>query len=453
MYSIILHHLIKNIPLTQFKTLKRLLKDQWLPSKTLEGLQWKKFKFILKYAYDNVPFYHNKFKRAGIHPNSIETRNDLSKIPITTKSELKRNFPVISKEFQIKNCLYEHTSGSTGEPFTVYYDKMTRLYNGAISERMNYNAGFYHGDKAVLFERSLPWYYDHTFQDHVNPFLGILWNVIIRRKNLSLIAPMYKKNADLVQKFKPAVIRGRTSYVDTLAHELNNELGHLKSVITLGEVLIPDVRHRIQQSLQTEVFDQYGTVELGLIAGECSAHMGYHVCSDAVLLELIDKNGEVTSPGESGRIVATNLFNPVMPFIRYDTQDVGVPCEEACPCGRGFPLLTKIEGRTWDVLYLPNGDKLFPGACNLIFNRVFLKSGGIWQFQIIQQALNSLLVKVVRKAGVSDQLMEQTISQIPIKLKKTLPNMEVIVEEVNSIGKLEEKHRYIRSEINSGKIS
>jgi phenylacetate-CoA ligase len=115
-----------------------------------------------------------------------------------------------------------------------------------------------------------------------------------------------------------------------------HELGIRASFVT-GEVLFPHQRELISQTLGAPVADGYGGRDSGFIAHECPQG-GMHILSDAVIVEIIGPDGKPVAPGESGEIVATDLYSHEAPFLRYATGDVAALSTQSCPCGRPLPL-------------------------------------------------------------------------------------------------------------------
>ena len=112
-------------------------------------------------------------------------------------------------------------------------------------------------------------------------------------------------------------------------------------------------RRTIEEVFQCPVTNRYGCEEVSLIACECQRHDGLHVNADGIYLEVLRPDGTPCPPGEPGMIVVTDLVNRAMPIIRYQVGDMGVLSDRQCPCGRGLPLLEKIEGRMADYVVTP----------------------------------------------------------------------------------------------------
>ena len=157
----------------------------------------------------------------------------------------------------------------------------------------------------------------------------------------------------------------------------------------MGSLLTPSARTLIKTAFGRNVFDCYGATELGCIAWECSAHSGYHLNIDTVVVEVV-KNGRPAEPGEMGKIIGTGLHSFAMPFIRYDTGDIGVRAVRGCPCGRTLPLLEKIEGRADDFFIAEDGTAISP---SVIVNQVKLIPG-LGQFRMIQHDLKRVTTEI-----------------------------------------------------------
>jgi len=125
-------------------------------------------------------------------------------------------------------------------------------------------------------------------------------------------------------------------------------------ITTGGEVLSDDIKGRIVAAFDRAPFDGYGTTEVGYVAFECARHAGLHVFEDQIQIEIVDDEYRPVPAGLPGaRLLVTNLVNRTQPLIRYELNDLVTASPEPCSCGRPFPLLTKIEGRSDDILELP----------------------------------------------------------------------------------------------------
>jgi phenylacetate-CoA ligase len=140
------------------------------------------------------------------------------------------------------------------------------------------------------------------------------------------------------------------------------------------------------------VTNRYGCEEVSLIACECERHAGLHVNAEGVYVELL-RDGEPVPPGEPGSVVVTDLTNRAMPILRYQVGDVAVWSGRCCPCGRGLPLLERLEGREADYVLTPAGE-LISGIS--LTENFALHVPGVAQLQIIQETLQRFRFRIVR---------------------------------------------------------
>src|SRR5262249_8028755 len=127
-----------------------------------------------------------------------------------------------------------------------------------------------------------------------------------------------------------------------------------RGIITSAMVLHNWQRRVIEEVFACRVTNRYGCEEVSLIACECERHEGLHVNADNLLVEVL-RDGRPAAPGEPGSVVVTDLSNRAMPLLRYQVGDVAVATDRLCPCGRGLPLLERIEGREADYVVTPSG--------------------------------------------------------------------------------------------------
>jgi phenylacetate-CoA ligase len=176
--------------------------------------------------------------------------------------------------------------------------------------------------------------------------------------------------------------------------------------------------------------DTYGSVEFSRLAFECPEHTGLHVITDGAVVELL-MDGKPVSVGEPGRVVVTGLYNYAMPLIRYDLDDLAVQSSEACPCGRSWPLIRSIEGRSMDYLTMPSGRQVFPGFIYYVINSETKRHArSIAQFQVVQKERAKVAVMVVKGA----QFDTDAVARIKDKMERSLSELgETVVVEVQIV--------------------
>jgi len=396
------------------KYLRWLNKTQWLKPEELKRIQNKKLRALVKHAYENVPYYHHTFRVLNLKPDDIKSKDDLQKVPILTKEMIRKNFSdLIAVNMSRSRFIETRSSGSTGKPLRFFIDKKAYSHGWAQTFRCWSWAGFSIGDPYVKIGAEPRTKFWKKLQDRLMNCLYIPREDIFNAGDYWI-----KKMKDK----RPKIIRGYPSYIYILAKIVNDMNVDINpnAVMTTGEILTPQYRDTIEEAFNCKVFDCYGG-EATPIAFECELHKSYHICDEIVIVEVV-KGNEMADIGE---IVITNLDNYVMPFIRYKIQDLGRMGNGVCPCGRGLSLLDSIEGRTGSIVLTPNGRILLP----LFFTDLFRNLNGINQFQIIQNNVNKIKIKIVKNEKFTYDELRFVVS----KLKSVDAELDITVEFVDEI--------------------
>ena len=233
--------------LRYLKILHTLRNNVWLKTSELEAIQEKKLRAILNHAYRNVPYYHRLFDSVGVKPDDIRNIEDLSKIPIITKSQLKNaNKEIIARNVDLNNCVECKTSGSTGMPLTLLFSKEDTPYAGASYERVRIENGFRLlrdvslsvGSPYVIPKGEKKWY----------QHLGIH-----RREGLNVFEPL-DTQIQILKKVKPDAMWGYPSAIKLLAKAIEEK--DIKDVLLNSEYFHKVDRDIIEIYLDNnEVFD------------------------------------------------------------------------------------------------------------------------------------------------------------------------------------------------------
>lgn len=417
------------------KYLKWLEKTQWWKPRELEELQNKKLRALIRHAYENVPYYHLLFKRLNLSPEEIKTKDDLNKLPLLTKDVIRKNFNnMLARNINSSQFLEASSSGTTGEPLKFYISQDAYSCGWAQTFRCWSWAGYELGEPYVKVDMEERKKLVKKVQDRLMRCLHIGASTI----NESSAEKLLRR----IEKFNPKIIRSYASPAFLLARyarELDIKI-QPSAVMTTGEKLFPHYRETIEEQFCCEVFDCYGG-EATPLAFECEMHDKYHLCDETAIVEILRGNEQVSS-GEIGEIVFTNLDNYVMPFIRYKVGDVGIPSDEMCECGRGLSCIESIEGRVGDLVVTQNGSFLLPN----FFTNLFKDIEGVNKFQILQENLHRIDVKLVR----NEKFKEKDADYILRKIKGTVgKDIEVNIEFVDHIPPTRSgKERLIVSKVN-----
>jgi len=196
------------------------------------------------------------------------------------------------------------------------------------------------------------------------------------------------------------------------------------TVATTGSMLYPHYRAVIEKQFHGKVFDAYGG-ESTAVSFECEEHNGYHICDEDVIVEFL-KEEEHVVPGERGRIIFTNLNNFAMPVIRYDIKDIGTYTDEPCPCGRGLSFMKSIEGRDSDIIMTPGGDFIVVEFFVILFEYI----SGVDQFQVTQECLDHLTIKIIKNLKFTDNDLHRIRNEVQ---KRVGADVHLVIEFVDEI--------------------
>jgi len=330
-----------------------------LTPERIAALQCRALRRLVAHAYDRVPYYRRLFDRSGVDPRSIRAPADLRKIPVTSKDDL-RDVPVedtIARGVRLGRLVEARTSGSSGAPFivrntsleqhvlTLSWTRALRHFGRTIRDRI----------AAIVFIQP-----GLFFRGGVQQWLRNALGFYPRLTVDMCLQP--GQILEAIRRYRPDLVGG---YPGVLCHVIelmtDRDRSELRPRVVWvgGEVLTEAVRRQISDCFGAPVYSCYASEEFKLIAWECRETGDMHVYADNVILEVL-KDGRPAAPGERGEVVATNLYAYAMPFIRYRLGDIVTQGSERCACGRPFPTIRDIQGRTIDYFLLPDGRLIHP---------------------------------------------------------------------------------------------
>jgi phenylacetate-CoA ligase len=279
------------------------------------------------------------------------------------------------------------TSGSTGAPVRVLKTQLSQLFWNAITLRDHRWHGRSLAGKLAVIRHGLT---EGRAQSWGTATAGLL--ATGPAVNLSAGIDVGEQLAWL-EREQPQYLLTYPSNAAALA-SLSLERGvrppGLREVRTLGEMLTRDVRHACRAAWDVPLVDMYSANEVGYVALQCPEHEHYHVQSEAVLVEVLDQQGRPCAPGESGRLVVTDLQNLGTPLVRYEIGDYAEPGGE-CSCGRGLPVLSRIAGRVRNMLVTADGKRYWP----LLGSRKFIEVAPVLQHQVVQKRYDLIELRLV----------------------------------------------------------
>ncbi len=388
----------------------QLRRSQWLSPEQIRELQEARLRALIKHAYRHVPYYREMLDRLGIDPDEFRHIEDLQRLPILTKDTVRRNlhFDLMSDSHDKRQMLPVSTSGSTGEPLTLYAEKTQLEMRWATTLRNQEWTGYRFGDRHVR-----PW--DMRLgKPRLQALRERLDAVLARRAEFPAIAmdgEGLRRAGAFVRRHPRSLVQGDAAALQLIGSALTDppRSGRgPKAVISSEQTLSSELRTSIEKSFQAKVFDRYGSRELGTIAHECDAHGGYHVNAESYIVEIV-RDGRAVRPGERGDVLVTDLSNLCVPLIRYAIGDRAVATDRHCPCGRGLPLIDSVQGRPPAVIVGANG-RVVPGTFFADLLRDDLRV--VRQFQVVQSAPGALQLRIVKGPRFSEAALHRLLELV-----------------------------------------
>lgn len=399
------------------KISNELEKSQYFTREQLDELHNQKLRKIIHHCYKNVPYYTDLFNSLSLKPEDIKTKDDLKKLPFLDKYIVKANFDKLIAKNKFKFLCYETcTSGTTGTPGKIMWDKNSLNYEYATVARYYQQAGNKNVKRITLRGNLIK-----PINEETPPF----WE--FNKGNNELIMSSYhftQKNSQLylekIQEFRPDVLNAYPSTAFLLAKYLrdsNQELP-LKTVFTSSETLSDNQRKIIEDTFQCPIFDWYGQVERVAAIGQCIKG-SYHIQEDYSIVEFLETDSGL-------EIVGTHLHNYIMPLIRYKTTDTVELGNNKCPCGCNFRNIGKICGKNSSYYHILTN----AGIKITSFGYIPMGVNNIIETQFIQEKISELIINVTTNGNFCEKDKEQLIKNT---LERTSSDMNVIVNEVSEI--------------------
>ncbi|HTQ57238.1 MAG TPA: hypothetical protein VMI94_22365 [Bryobacteraceae bacterium] len=354
--------------------LDALKRTEFLSADRLRELQWEELNRLHRFAAAHVPYYR-------LHGVS----------QCITKEQIRQHADdFLADTFSHDELIPWHTSGTTGTPLTIYYNRDAMRKMWAFVELYRNGAGVGRRHRRVQFTGRM------IVPPRQSASRRVFWRHDLANRALLLSTthlspenlPAY---ADALDRYRPVYISGYPSAMHVLAEyyrQSGRRAPKLAAALTSAETLMHHQRRAIEQAFATRVFDQYGQAEMQSFWYECAAGR-MHVHPLAGVTEILRPDGTAAAPGEMGEVVLTGLVNYAMPLIRYRVGDTARFSIESCPCGRGMPVVEEIGGRLDDFVYTRERGAL--GRLDPVLKGV----RHIVESQIEQESLDLLRVRFV----------------------------------------------------------
>ena len=391
------------------------------------ALQEKLLQAQVKHAWEDVPFYRDRWAAAGIQPEQIRTLDDLRKLPVVTKADfdadLRAHPPFGTYQGNALPARLHASSGITGEPRPVFCTRNDCERLAQLSARRWRAQGLEPGDRVQV----------------TLPYTLYIGGAIALEGAMAAGAAVIptgtgamtqsRRQIEIARNWKPTVLCATPSYALRLA-EVAKEMKldpardfQFRIIYVTAENLTPELRAAIEQRWNATVYDNYGSVEAAASTYECEHRTGWHISEDAYIFELVDvDSGEPVPPGNDGVLLITSLFREASPFFRYRVGDIVSISNEPCSCGRTFRRMSKVKGRADEMIKL-RGVSVYPTAIEQVL-RSFSELGMEWQLFIDRRnPAQEIVVKVEanrslpreEKTALADRVGERISGQTGIR--------------------------------------
>lgn len=414
-------------------TYRLLQESQWWSREKLEEYQMRQLEKLLKHAYTHVPYYRNVFYERGLKPKDIQRKEDLIKLPILTKEIIRNNLhDLLAQNAPKKEFFLVKTSGSTASPLSFFWHKKMTISKEEAFIWTIYNiAGYKFNEKRL----ELTWERSNDRLWRYNPIERVL-----KLSAFTLNEEILRSYLNLINKFRPKVLKSIPSNLVVLADFVQKKKistpASIKIILSVSEMVYPWQRQLIEQVFKCRLFTFYGQNERVALATECEVSSAYHIFPEYGITEIIGCDDlPVRNDGAKGRIIGTGFSNYAMPFIRYETGDIGLLSDKRCTCGRNYPLLKSIEGRENEYLVSKSGH-LIP-ITSVSYSSIMKN---VKQFQFYQDTKGKILLKLVPLPHFTRDDAREILND----LKSEIKDIDVKIEYTDIIHRTERgKYKYI----------
>lgn len=404
---------------------RELEASQYLSARTLREMQSRRLVEMVRFAHASNAFWRERFDRYGIDPSRVGSPEDLGRLPLLTKREVRAaGTSILSAGFDPASLMQFKTGGSTGVSLDLYATEHVSELRNACARRHKRWTGWKVGEPiAAVWGNAKP---VSGLRDRLRE---VLFAPMICLDTMSVTPESVGRFAEDWRRVRPTLVFGHAHSIFVLA-EMVRELGLVdvrpRGIVASSMMLLPHERAVIEEVFGVRVFDFYGCEEVGLIGAECERHEGMHLNVDQVLVELVREDGTPAASGEPALVVVTDLINRAMPLFRYRMEDVAAPMPGICACGREMPRMGRLVGRVADFLVRRDGSRV--AGVSLIENSL-TRIPGIEQMQIVQEALDRIVLRLVADPHFTVERHAEVVAYFDAEF----PGARVEVERVGAI--------------------
>ncbi len=434
-----------------------LLRTYWLMRRSefwrgeqFNAYQAARLASLLRFCSQEVDFYIETFKSIGLKSEVIDKHNafeHLQALPVLDK-DMVREQPdrFIARNAEKFRPMEITTSGTTGTPLTVYWDRGSNVMEFCSIQRLWRWAGIRIGDSFLDLRSRV---FEGT-DKRVRKADGVVYARNWKINGLELSSDLLDESNiqryyELLLKYKPRMVRGHPQSIHHLITLLQKkELFDWKpkAVTPASETIYPFQRQLIEDIWRAPILDSYGLKEHNVFIAQCP-QKSYHIFPEYGYCEILDDHWNPVAPGEEGWIVATGLHNYAQVLLRYNTRDRAVAArgEGICECGRTLPVVDRIIGRIDDCIYTGDG-KRYSGM-----HFAFFGKKGIKKARLIQRDYRKVTVELVPDAAFDEGERNTLLADLNKKVDKKLTFEIKIVDSIAQEGS--GKFKFVLSELDA----
>ena len=377
-----------------------------MPRDELAQLQLERLQATLNRVYRNVAFYRKKFDEIDFEPEDLVEMNDLRNLPFTCSRDLSDAYPYDLFAVPLREVVRVHSSSGATKPVVVGYTRQDLKHWSELVARV-LTAGGVTADDVVQITLNY---------GLLTGGLGLHYGAeLIGASVLPTSVGRTERQVKIMEDYRTTALVATPSYALVIADRMekmgvDSKTLTLKFAMLAGEPWSEEMRQEIEARLYVKATDNYGLSEImgPGVAGECLYQAGMHLNEDHFICEVVDpKTGKNLEPGEVGELIITTVTKEAFPLIRFRTGDLCSMEYEACQCGRNLARMSRVLGRT-DQVIIVKGINIIPSRVGDLLEEV-LGSRPYYQLVVERKGhLDSLTVQVeVSEELFFDKMREQ----------------------------------------------
>lgn len=440
---------------------RAVVKREYLAEDQLREIQAEKLRRLVRHAYQNVPLYRNRLQDAGLAPQDIHGPEDLPLLPPLTKQDVAANFPDRIIAGGTRGFSWKHltSTGTTSDRIDIMLNVSASQWRHALELRTDFLSGcpigtrrlelppdicsrecgvgqtgpdgFWGQVRYAAAQSGKPLY---EFASALNRLMRqSVRKRLFKDKTMPPFGPegtnisdeRLREYVDAILEFHPYMLVALPVYLQEIARYMKRKgmQAPVKLIRPIGSVSTQKLKREWADIFEGEVYETYGSNELGPIACECEERNGLHVAMENYVVEVV-RDGQPAQPGELGEVLVTCLDNYAMPMLRYRIADVGRRYNHSCPCGRSSQLI-EVNGRLQDLIVTEEG-QVIPEDQLMDF---FYYEIGLRQFQLVERRAGEFDLLIVPEDG-SQVDTEQVVERTRQLLGETVQIQPFVVETI-----------------------